>query len=172
VLESILLLGKVADKETIANQEVEKMRSRIDEVKSKVIKIPGNKRVKVFYEIGENPLITVGPDNFVNDLIITAGGINIASDAPSSWPIYSVESVIMKNPDVILTAPSTMVSSTDYQKTKWDKYRTISAVKNGCIYQAEPDILLRSGPRVVDGLELLYKLFYERKMEIHSESIR
>jgi iron complex transport system substrate-binding protein len=162
VLNSILLLGKVTDKEEIANQEVKKMRSRIMKIEGKIKQIPAQKRVKVFYEIGEDPLVTVGPNNFVNDLIEMAGGINIADDAPNSWPVYSVEAVIMKNPNIILTAPSTMVSSTGQQRTKWDKYRTVSAVVNQNIYQVDPDILLRPGPRVVDGLEILYTLFYER----------
>ncbi|HGJ65967.1 TPA: cobalamin-binding protein [bacterium] len=162
VLDSILLLGKVTGKEEKANQEVGNMRLRITKIKNDVKRIPENKRLKVFYEIGKDPLITVGPDNFVNDLIETAGGINIANDAPNSWPMYSVESVIMKNPDIILTAPPTMVSSEKAQETKWDKYKTISAVKNEMIYPVDPDILLRSGPRVVEGLELLYALFYER----------
>jgi iron complex transport system substrate-binding protein len=162
VLDSILLLGKITGKEEKANQEVVNMRLRITKIKNDVKRIPENKRLKVFYEIGKDPLITVGPDNFVNDLIETAGGINIANDAPNPWPMYSVESVIMKNPDIILTAPPTMVSSEKAQETKWDKYKTISAVKNEMIYPVDPDILLRSGPRVVEGLELLYALFYKR----------
>jgi len=160
VLDSILLLGKATGKEEKANQEVEDMRNRIMKVKDSVAEIPENKRVKVFYEIGNDPLVTVGPENFVNDLIETAGGINIANDASNPWPVYSVEAVIMKNPDIILTAPATMVSSTEQQETKWDKYRTISAVKNNRIYHIDPDTLLRSGPRVVNGLEILYSLFY------------
>jgi len=157
VLDSITLLGKVTGKEQKANQEVENMRLWITRIKNEVAKIPENKRVKVFYEIGEDPLVTVGPGNFVNDLIETAGGIN---DAPSPWPVYSVEAVIMKNPDIILTAPPTMVSSKEHQETKWDKYRTISAVKHNNIYYIDPDILLRPGPRIIEGLAQLNWLFY------------
>lgn len=162
VLDSMLLLGKVTSREELANQKVNSMRSRITKIKDKVKQIPTNKRIKVFYEIGEDPLVTVGPNNFVDDMLTTAGGINIANDAPNSWPVYSVEAVIMKNPDIILTAPSTMVSSAGIQNTKWAKYKTVSAVKNGRVHSVDPDILLRSGPRIVDGLEILYTLFYER----------
>jgi iron complex transport system substrate-binding protein len=162
MLESIILLGRITGKEETASQVVEDMRSRITAIKYEVSQIPMQKRIKVFYEIGEDPLVTVGPDNFVNDLITTAGGINVAADAPSSWPVYSVEAVIMKNPDVILTAPSTMSSSDkNSQAIKWNKYRTVSAVVSDKIYAVDPDIMLRSGPRVVDGLEKLYLLFYQ-----------
>jgi iron complex transport system substrate-binding protein len=43
----------------------------------------------------------------------------------------------------------------------WRKYETIPAVKNDRIYQVNPDILLRAGPRIVDGLEQLHRLFTE-----------
>jgi len=163
VLVSMTLLGKVTGKEEIADQVVENMRSRIKVVEDKVSQIPTQKMPKVFYEIGEDPLVTVGPNNVVNDLITTAGGVNVAADAPNSWPVYSVEAVIMKNPDIILTAPSTMTSSDkNSQIAKWNKYRTISAVVNGSIYAVDPDVMLRSGPRVVDGLEKLYSLFYQK----------
>jgi iron complex transport system substrate-binding protein len=68
----------------------------------------------------------------------------------------------MKEPDVIITAPH--VSSGESTPSEpgisiWRKYETIPAVKNGRIYQVNPDILLRAGPRIVDGLEELHRLF-------------
>ena len=111
----------------------------------------------MFYEIGRDPLITAGPGNFVDNLISAAGGINIASDAPTNWPRYNVEAVIMNKPDVIITAPHT--PSKDDSTDTWRRYKTIPAVQNGRIYAVNPDILLRPGPRIVDGLEKLHSLF-------------
>lgn len=161
VLESMLVLGKITGKEEYSKQVVDGLRNRVKVIRDKVSKIPINKRPKIFYEIGQDPLVTVGPGNFVNDLIKTAGGINIAEDAPNSWPIYSVEAIITKNPDIILTAPPTMTSSDKNNLGRWKKYRTISAVINNRIYAIDPDILLRSGPRIFDGLEKLYVLFHQ-----------
>ncbi len=160
-MESMLVLGKITGKEAYSKLVVDGLKARIKVVKDKVAQVPTQKRPKVFYEIGQNPLVTVGSNNFVDDLITTAGGINIASDAPNSWPIYSVEAIITKNPDIILTAPSTMTASDKMIADEWSKYRTISAVMNKRIYAIDPDILLRSGPRVADGLEKLYTIFYQ-----------
>ncbi len=155
--EAMLTLGKVVGKDDMAEQVVENLRLRIAAVRQAVALIPAEERPKVFYEIGRDPLITAGPGNFVDNLISTAGGINIASDAPSDWPRYSVEAVIMKEPDMIIVAPH-VTPREDIAKT-WHRYRTIPAVKNGKIYTVEPDILLRSGPRIVDGLEELHRIF-------------
>ncbi|MGB9597491.1 MAG: ABC transporter substrate-binding protein [Candidatus Poribacteria bacterium] len=163
VLDSMLVLGKITGKEEYSKQVVDSLKNRVKVIRDKVSKIPISKRPKVFYEIGQDPLVTVGPGNFVNDLIKTAGGINIAEDAPNSWPIYSVEAIITKNPDIILTAPPTMTSSDKNEFERWNKYRTISAVINNRIYAVDPDILLRSGPRIFDGLEKLYSLFHQEK---------
>jgi iron complex transport system substrate-binding protein len=159
--ESMLVLGKITGKEAYSKLVVDGLKARIKVVKDKVAQVPAQKRPKVFYEIGQNPLVTVGPNNFVDDLITAAGGINIANDAPNSWPIYSVEAIITKNPDIILTAPSTMTASDKMIADEWSKYRTISAVMNKRIYAIDPDVLLRSGPRVADGLEKLYTIFYQ-----------
>ena len=160
VLETMLTLGKVTGREDAAKQVVQDLRARVQVVEKEVDSIPEEKRAKVFYEIGQDPLITAGPGNFVDNLIKAAGGTNIASDAASDWPQYSVEAVIMKEPDVIITAPHVSSGeSTPTEPSIWRKYETIPAVKNGRIYQVNPDILLRAGPRIVDGLEELHRLF-------------
>ena len=162
VLDTMLVLGKVTGEEDAARQVVENLRARVQVVRAKVESIPVEERPKVFYEIGHDPLITAGPGSFVDNLITDAGGINIADDAASDWPRYSVEAVIMKEPDVIITAPH--VSSSENTETEvdmsiWQRYKTLPAVKNSRIYPVDPDILLRSGPRIVDGLEKLHNLF-------------
>ena len=162
ILETMLNLGKVTDKVDIAEGVVNALRDRVQQIRLKVESIPLDKRPKVFYEIGRDPFITVGPGNFVDSLIISAGGINIAKDAPTDWPRYSVEAVIAKEPDIIITAPRSMFNSNAENKVdinEWQRYRTIPAVKNNRIYHVNPDITLRSGPRIVDGLEKLYSLF-------------
>jgi iron complex transport system substrate-binding protein len=162
VLESMLTLGDVTGKEKSAKRTVTNLRFRVQLVRSGVSYVPMENRPKVFYEIGHDPLITVGPNTFVDNLITTAGGINVASDAPTDWPRYSIEAVITKEPDIIITAPhasSEGEADSQVDMEVWRKYRTIPAVKNNRIYPVNSDILLRSGPRIVDGLEKLHSLF-------------
>ncbi len=162
ILATMLTLGKVTGKEDTAKQVVGKLRARVEAVREKVKDVPQEKRPKVFYEIGHDPLITAGPGTFVDNLITDAGGINIANDVATNWPQYSVEAVLPKEPDIIITAPH--VSSDDQAEIEtrtnaWKKYRTIPAVQNGRIHPVISDILLRPGPRIVDGLETLHDLF-------------
>lgn len=164
ILETILTLGKVTGKEGTAKEVVDKLHARVQAVREKVASIPMGKRSKIFYEIGRDPLITVGPGTFVDNLISTAGGINIAGDALTDWPRYSVEAVIAKEPDVIITTPNAS-SASEIDMSVWHRYRTIPAVQNGRIYAIDPDILMRAGPRIADGLEKLYTIFTEESRE-------
>jgi len=160
VLETMLTLGKVTGKIEAAKQIVDQLSKRVEMVREEVSLIPPEKRLKVFYEIGRDPLFTVGPGTFLDNLITEAGGVNIAADAGSEWAQYSVEAVIAKKPDIIITALHTP-SGTDSESSKsiWQKYKTIPAAQNGRIYELDPNILLRPGPRIVDGMEELYGLF-------------
>ena len=160
VMETMLTLGKITGRYDVAKQVVKKLRNRIKAVEKRVEKVPLEKRPKVFYEIGHDPLITAGPGTFVDDLITRAGGINIAHNAGTGWPRYSVEAVITLEPDIIITGSHVSSGKPGESRTRlWQKYRTVPAVKNGRIYSVDSDITLRPGPRAVDGLEKLNSLF-------------
>lgn len=162
MLETMLLLGKITGANETANQVVKGLRDRVEAVREKTSSIPAEKRLKVFYEIGHDPLFTVGPGTFLDNLITEAGGINIAGNSATPWPQYSVEAVIAKKPDVIVTAlHSSSGTGTEASESIWNKYKTIPAVQNGRIYGIDSNILLRPGPRIVDGLERLYNVFSE-----------
>lgn len=164
ILDTMLMLGKITGKEENARKVVEKLAIRVKYVKEKTADIPMEMRPKVFYEIGHDPIITAGPGTFVNSVITEAGGINIASDAKTDWQRYSVEAIITKEPDIIITAPHAnsdnngeMLISLD----SWQRFSTIPAVKNNRIYPLYSNILLRPGPRIIDGLEAMHTIFEE-----------
>jgi len=164
ILETMLMLGKVTGKEENAKKVVKELSTRVKSVREKSADIPMEMKPKVFYEIGHDPIITAGPGTFVDNIITEAGGINIASDANTDWPRYNVEAIITREPDIIITAPHT--TSTDKGKLQtrldaWRRFGTIPAVRNNRIYPLDPNILLRSGPRVIDGLEAMHVIFEE-----------
>lgn len=161
ILKTMLILGKITDKEENAKKVVKKLAIRVKYVREKTNNIPMEMRPKVFYEIGHDPIITAGSGTFVDNIIAEAGGINIASDAKTNWPRYSIETIIMKEPDIIITAPHAtndkgkMMTNLD----KWRRFNTIPAVRNNRIYPLDPNILLRPGPRIIDGLEEMHAIF-------------
>jgi iron complex transport system substrate-binding protein len=160
LLSSIIDIGKITGRQKEAEALVESMRSQIEKINSQVASIPPEARPKVFIEIWNDPLTTVGRGSFLDDLLTLAGGINIAADAKRAFSIFSPEEVIRRNPDCIILAymnkqdPVKMLSS----RFGW---KEISAVKNNRVYSdIDPDLLLRPGPRVVIGLKQIHQRLY------------
>lgn len=90
------------------------------------------KRERVFWEIGANPLVTVGKKSFVNDYNKYAGGKNIFQYIDMRYPNITLEKVIEKNPDVILVVSMGNIGNEEVRK--WKKYVSINAVKNNKLY--------------------------------------
>jgi iron complex transport system substrate-binding protein len=151
VLEEISILGQITGQEAVADALIADMQARIDAVQERVKDAP---RPRVFWELGPE-LFTVGPDTFVNDLIVLAGGENVAADADTPWPQLSVEAIILKDPDVIVLADHNYGQTVEMVKER-PGWEDIAAVKEGSIVEiANDDIVSRPGPRLVEGLEFL-----------------
>ena len=162
VLGDILLVGRAVGKDAEASAIVNDMRTRIDSVTHQLLGVTTTPTV--YHEVWNDPLMSVGPDNFIDELITMAGGSNIFNDAATSWPMVSSESVISKNPDVMFFPDMYMGVGNFYDTMEsvenrpgWD---SISAVQNDALYEIDADIISRSGPRLVDALEIIAKMVH------------
>ena len=105
------------------------------------------------------PLIAAGNGTFINELLRSAGGLNLAAQTGFTYPTLSREAVIGYNPDVVLVS-SDVVPSTDAMIALYPEWSRLSAVRNGRIHRIDADIISRPGPRAVDGLQLLFSLLH------------
>ncbi|MCX5697837.1 MAG: cobalamin-binding protein [Candidatus Omnitrophica bacterium] len=161
LFNSIKDIGRLSAKEKEADALIIRMQSVIDALALKVNLIPSRKRPRVFVEIWHDPLITAGKSSFIDELITLAGGNNVASCVTKSYVYFSSEDVIRRNPEcIILTYMGKGSLGNIKSRLGWGK---ISAVKNNRIYNdIDPDILLRPGPRLAEGLLELHKRLYPK----------
>lgn len=161
VLESIELLGQITDRKVQSVNLVASLKTRLEKVKeSHQGKIPP----KVFFIVGTEPLITAGKGAFVTDLINLAGGKSISDDVENEWPAYSIESVIARKPDIILSPGdhSSNSSNSSNNATLPDLPKGLEvtpAATKKQTYKIDGDLILRPGPRIIDGLEEMAKIF-------------
>jgi iron complex transport system substrate-binding protein len=140
-------LGAVFNREKSAEDIIGNMRSRIADIS----KNKKGAEPRVFIQLFNDPLVTVS--SFISDVIRLAGGKNIALDMKDDAGIFSYEALIDRNPDIILVVG--FCDSDNFPKS-------INALKNNRIYKnLDPDLILRPGPRVVEAIEALNKIFYE-----------
>ena len=155
MMDDIELIGKVTGKEEEATTLVSDLESRVSVISSSTANIENKK--KVFYVLWGDPLMSAGPGTFIDEVITTAGGINIAGEADSAWPMFDMEWLIDNDPDVIILGPhgSSGMSKEDIMSN--ENWATISAVQNEQIYvMSDAVIILRPGPRIVDAVEEVY----------------
>jgi iron complex transport system substrate-binding protein len=122
-------------------------------------------RPKVFIQIGEAPLVTVGKGSFADDLIRLAGGENIAGKEKEVYPRFGMEEILKRSPEVIVI--SSMNPKGDYQKVlqEWNRWKTIPAVKNGRVHIIDSDLIDRPSPRITEGLEEFASILHPERFK-------
>jgi iron complex transport system substrate-binding protein len=159
VLNEILLLGQITDKQLEAEALVEQMKADIQKVKDAAATVKDKKKMYIEF----SPGWTVGSGEFMDELITLAGGINIASDV-AGWYQINAEKIVVDNPDVIMYTLDGMDSDSGktidqliYERTGWDK---IQAVKDKQVIGVDGNLLSRPGPRITQGLLAISNALY------------
>jgi ABC-type Fe3+-hydroxamate transport system substrate-binding protein len=110
---------------------------------------------RVFWHIWDAPLITIGRGSYMNELVEIAGGVNIYSDFPEPSPTVSIEDVLKRDPDYIITGPE---GSTEIRTDpRWAAFK---AVKTGKIFVVDTAIVGRPSVRLGEAAMSLAKLFH------------
>jgi len=154
ISDEIRRLGELTGLQQRARKIIDQLETKHHQIKNKY---KSKSKVKTFYQLWHKPLTSVGPDSWVESLLNDCHAENIFHNASSSYPVVSIESVLVKNPQVIIiphhSGDKEIVSET---KTDiWQKWSEISAVKNDQIYVLNGDLLHRFTPRALDGLQKL-----------------
>ena len=105
--------------------------------------------VSVFYQVWSQPLMTLGGQHVVSEVIALCGGRNVFADLPSLAAQVSVEGVLKRNPSVVLASGS----AKDHRALvkQWSAWPGLAAVQGSGVYTIPGDILVRNGPRLIDA---------------------
>ena len=162
VLESMGHLGTVVDREEEAAAVIREMKDRKQRVTERIRGLP---RPRVFLEIGEAPIVTVGKGSFADDLIRLAGGENVAGQEKQMYPRWGMEEILRRSPEVILI--SSMNPRGDYQRVlqEWARWKVLPAVKEGRVYLIDSDLIDRPSPRIIEGLEEIARLLHPERLK-------
>jgi iron complex transport system substrate-binding protein len=154
VLGDILLVGKATGNSAEAADFVETLKQRIDLIVTKSV----SHRPRVYFEVWNDPYITVNSGTWIGNLIRLAGGANVFGEAVSEWPIIRSEEVIQRNPDIMVfpVIPGIARFWGGFEAVKnRSGWENINAVRSGSLYEVSRDCISRPGPRLVESLELL-----------------
>lgn len=154
IYQSIRIIGQITGTEKKGEELIKQMQDKIKEINDKVKDLP---KVSVFYLVSLDGNWTAGKGTFIDELINLAGGKNVAEDV-NGWAQYSVEELVKKNPDVIITSPH---AGNVKDIKNMAGYKDTNAVKNDKIFViSNDDIISRASNRIVLGLEEIAKFLH------------
>jgi iron complex transport system substrate-binding protein len=157
IFQTIEDMGKITDCANKGLQLVSQMKERLEKVKEKLAGLPP---VRAFFITWFDPLLAPGKTTFENDVLHLAGVVSITADIPEFYPRYSLEQLLVKDPDAILTVPHSGDPIPNLKKTPG--WKDLRAVKENRVYFLG-EYLQHPSPLFVDGIEeLARKLHPER----------
>lgn len=163
-LKSIRMVATICGVTEKGNSLVESLTQRINKIKTKTSHIDISQRPKIFVGGIYETIWTPGEGTLFNELITLAGGINIAAGLPG-WTKISLEFVVKEEPEIVIIPIGAMgqadESNIKENISKRAGWSNIPAIKSRKIFVVNEDIFYRAGPRLIDGLEKLYEIFYE-----------
>ncbi|WP_035588727.1 ABC transporter substrate-binding protein [Hippea jasoniae] len=139
ICADMIEVGRIVGKPKEAEKIVNQAKKQVERIENK---LKNTKPLKVFVQIGANPLYTATKHSFINDFIRFANAINIAANAKSG--LYSVEEVLRQNPDAIII--SQMGFNGYKQKKFWMQFKFLKAVKNNRILILDDNSLCSPTP--------------------------
>jgi len=154
----ILRMGALFHTEAAASMAANALQKRVDTLREHYSYRPP---VSVFIEVGSAPLYTIGSDALLNDALATCGGVNAYAHADIAAPQISIETVLVKQPQVVLV-PASGTRNHAQAVARW-KGLGLAAAKADRVYGVDPDELFRPGPRLIDAIERLCPLIEEAR---------
>lgn len=120
------------------------------------------KIINVFYQVWQQPLITVTKESWINEVIALCGGKNIFANLKGTSPQVNLEEVIIANPDVIVGTKSKL----DWQHF-WSQWQQVRAVKHHHVFALDPNLIERASPRLLEGAMEMCKSLDSARQRSH-----
>jgi iron complex transport system substrate-binding protein len=153
ICQQFVELGKLAGKQDRAQSIVDQSKESLQALKKEVL---GKPVLRVFMEIGCNPLFTVLPNSFMQDYIQLAGGINIAQELDKE--VVSKEFVFLQDPDVIFVVGMGIVG--EEELANWKKMKNLKATRNNKIFSLDSYICSPTPVTFVETVKKIIELMY------------
>lgn len=115
--------------------------------------------LRVFYQVAARPLLTVNERHIISDAIGICGGVNVFAGLPELTPAVSVEAVLARVPEVIVTTwypvPGQAAPQAQRVLADWLRWPVLPAVRNGNLVAINADLMSRPTPRMLAGIAAL-----------------
>jgi len=142
IAEALRQIGSLVGRQSEAALAAERFQQQLAELRRSH---EGSEPISVFYQVSARPLYTINHEHYVSELISVCGGTNIFGDLGALAPTVTVESVVERNPEVMLA--STDAGDNGFEE--WQRWPDIAANRYGNLFLLSADELARASPRLI-----------------------
>lgn len=107
--------------------------------------------LRVFYQVWDTPLYTVGGGQIISDALEVCGARNVFADLSLPAPQVSIEAVLQRDPEVILAGDQAQLDA-------WKTWPQVAAVKQGKLLLVTDKGLERPSGQMIDATAKLCQL--------------
>jgi iron complex transport system substrate-binding protein len=151
IAPSLLRLGRLAGTQATAQAAAAELTQRIAALRSRYLQAAP---ASVLLQAWDRPIYTVGRAEIMTDVIHACGYRNLYEDLADPGPAVTLESVLARDPDIILALAPDANSARDWV-AGWSAYASMRAVHSGRVLAWTDQRLSRLGPSIVDAAEEL-----------------
>ena len=152
----VLRLGKILNRENAAKKEIKRMDEVMEKLRENTCSIPPDKRKRAVWVVWESPLMLAGKGSLPDFILRSAGAVNAAGEVSPEYFYASFEWLLQENPQVLVWPE--LDAERKKRLAKDPLWSELDAVRNGRIIDdISPDLLLRPGPRLFEGMKELQK---------------
>jgi ABC-type Fe3+-hydroxamate transport system substrate-binding protein len=170
ILASIRTTGDLLGTSAVATAAADSLAASLNALRARTDDVEG--RPRVLFLIGDDTLYAFGAQSYIHTLIHLAGGESVTADLDAQAPTLNEEYVLTQQPDVIIGAfgaaydPDRLLDL----HPSWD---VVPAIQNDRVYSLNPNLLLRPGPRLVEGAwQMAHRLHPDRVPATSIRSVR
>jgi iron complex transport system substrate-binding protein len=161
ILKTIVLLGGVLGKENEAGRIVSDIESTLNRIGQKTESAP---KKKVLLVVGRNPgtledIYVIGRNNYINELIEIAGGVNAVDNTRLSIKITK-EAILTLDPDVIIEINHEKLDKEKEILGTWSTLSQSRAVRDGEVYILPSTVVLHPSQTIVEGAQVLTEVLH------------
>jgi iron complex transport system substrate-binding protein len=152
----ILGMGERTGRSEDARATVDTIHRKLARIERAVASAP---KTRVLVLFGIEPLSVAGPGSFPDEMIRRAGGTNVVVEG-GAYPAINVERVLSLDPDVIVNAAMMEERASERLRKDAPGWSRVRAMQLGHLTTIKDESVLRSGPRIADGVALLAKALH------------
>jgi iron complex transport system substrate-binding protein len=120
----------------------------------------GRARPRALLVFGLRPIVVAGVGGFAHEMLSLAGADNAVTQPGARYPTLGLERVLALDPDVVVDATGVEGHDSETVHASMPGWSELRAIRHGRLLKIRDARVLRPGPRIAEGLEVLARALH------------